>query len=382
MRELKPAWIVGIVVAGIAAFALLLRTSEELEPEILDAFVAIEPDSLGRATTGTVEIRAGTPFRLHAVVAARDWRGRRFYYTDAEALDLTSGPVPGDQLRPWDRSRKARVLWFTVEGGPPYTEVDTLDALERVVYREIFQPDWPQAWSIPGSVAPAVENFLPGREERRIEARFGVQRFHVRVEILEAGGGLLAAERLRSAGVADLEADPGAFPTVIAALDWPWSSLSRAFGLPQTEPGGDAPRELADELSRRMRLRLSFDRVQLLRGWLRETGLAWDGLDWQPVEINGEAEWAPWASLRAGTKIAFAYDDRGVEGRLDGEDLCLDFDRGATVRALEEIFVGEGLVERAVIGPELPETRRRGQEASSERGAGAAESRKNGLLGQ
>jgi hypothetical protein len=382
VRELKSAWIVGLVVAGIAAVVLLLRTSEELEPEILDAFVAIEPDSLGRATTGTVEIRAGTPFRLHAVVRARDWRGRQFYYTEAEALDLASGPVPGDQLRPWDRSRKVRVLWFTVEAGPPYTEVDTLDAFERVVFREIFQPDWPQAWTIPGSVVPAVENFLPGREERRIESRFGIQRYHVRIEILEPGGGLLAAERLRSAGVVDLEADPSAFPTVIAALDWPRSSLSRVFGLPQTEPVADPSPEIVDELSRRMHLRLSFDRVQLLRGWLRETGLAWDELAWEPVEINGEAEWAPWASLRAGTKIAFAYDDRGVEGRLDGEDLCFDFDRGATVRALEEIFVGEGLVERAVIGPDVPGDSRGRQSARSELGGGVAESREDSLFGQ
>ena len=54
--------------------------------------------------------------------------------------------------------------------------------------------------------------------------------------------------------------------------------------------------------------------------------------------------------MRAGSKVAFTYQDRGVIGRLDESVLCLDFDKGATVRTLGEVFIGEGLVELATVG--------------------------------
>jgi hypothetical protein len=354
-REFKPAWIFFLVVAGIALVIALLRTSEELQPEVVGAFVAIQPESEDAARVGRVDISAGTPFRLHAVVEAMDWRGRRLFYTEAPALELPDGPVADEQLRPWDRGEKVRVLWFTVEGSPPYAEIESLQELESPRYREVFQSDWPQAWSVPGRLEPAVENFLPGHDQREMESRFGSQRFHVRVELFSSMSNLLPVARLRSPGATDLQLDASSFPGVSATLDWPLLSLSRFFGLPQLEPATEAPPEVSAALAELTASGLSFNRLEVLRRWLDEVKAAWDGLEWRPVELNAEVEWTTGAAIRAGSKVAFAYEDRGVAARLDKSDLCLDFDRGATVRTLGEIFVGEGLVEIAPVAPLVDE---------------------------
>jgi hypothetical protein len=77
----------------------------------------------------------------------------------------------------------------------------------------------------------------------------------------------------------------------------------------------------------------------------------WEELEWIPIEIAGKMKWTgPGHLLRAGSKVVFTYEDRGTVGSLDYEDLCLDFDKGATVRTLGEIFTGEGLVEWAAVG--------------------------------
>lgn len=350
-REFRSAWVAVIVVAGILAVFALLRTSNELQPELLRALVAVEVAGEGVARVGHQDIEAGTPFELHAIVEARDWRDRPIYYTDAEALELPGGALEPASLRAWNRLETARVLWFTIEGSPPYSEVSTREGLERVTYREIFQADWPQAWAVPGSVAPSVENFLPGLESRRVSARFGTQRFHVRVEILPSATAMLPTKRLRSSGRLELESDSEEVASVTATLAWPLESLSSAFGLPQIEPAPEAADAVVSELRQRMSSGLSFSRLGLLRRWLADTGVRWESLDWRPIEINGEAEWYWGSPVRAGSKVTFLYEDRGAPGRIDSADLCLDFDKGATVRTLEEIFVGEGLIELGRISP-------------------------------
>ena len=227
--------------------------------------------------------------------------------------------------------------------------MSTPEDLERVTYREIFQADWPQAWAVPGSVAPSVENFLPGLESRRVSARFGTQRFHVRIEILPSETAMLPTMRLRSSGREELENDPEQVTSVTATLVWPLESLSGAFGLPQIEPAPEAADALVSELRQRMSSGLSFSRLGLLRRWLADSGVRWESLEWRPIEINGEAEWSRGSPVRAGSKVTFLFEDRGAAGRIDSADLCLDFDKGATVRTLEEIFVGEGLIELARI---------------------------------
>jgi hypothetical protein len=39
--------------------------------------------------------------------------------------------------------------------------------------------------------------------------------------------------------------------------------------------------------------------------------------------------------------VGLLFEDRGAEGRLDGEDLCFDFEKGAIVNTLAAVF-GEG----------------------------------------
>ena len=354
--ELKPAWIVGFVLGGLALFLVLMRTSEELRPELVTAHVAIQSDTADVARVGPVETATGTPFRLFAVVKATDWKGRQIFYTDAEALEVDGRLIEEDQVRAWDRREKVRVLWFTVEGAPPYSEVADFEALERSRYREVFQADWPQAWTVPGRIAPMVENYLPGHEDRAEPVRFGTQRFHVRIEVFGADSDLLPSKRLRSLGVSDLESGAEGFPTLTAMLEWPLESVSRVFGLPQIEPAEGAGEEIVAALAERTKDGLVFSRVPLLRKWLAVLGVGWEDLGWHSIELTGEALWRPGGVVRAGSKVAFTYLDRGVQGRLDRSDLCLDFDRGATVRPLDEVFVGEGLVEFASVEPQPQES--------------------------
>ena len=51
--------------------------------------------------------------------------------------------------------------------------------------------------------------------------------------------------------------------------------------------------------------------------------------------------------IRAGGRVVVLYEDRGTPGRLDRGDLCFDFEQGAEVLPLSEVFVGEGLLELA-----------------------------------
>jgi hypothetical protein len=351
MADLKTTWIVVFVLVGLAGAMLFLRTSEELQPDLTRVHVAVQLEGDSTARVSRVEAVAGTSFRLFAVIEAIDWRGRQLYYTDAQALEIAGVAVPEEQLRIWDRREKVRILWFTVEGAPPYKEISDLDMVDEGRYREVFQADWPQAWTVPGQMTPAVENYLPGSEERGTPERFGTQRFHLRVEIFGVESDLVPIQRLRSPGAAqvgDIE-----LTTVTMTLGWPLDSLSRVFGLPQVEPVEGTPEEIAGEiteaLAERTRDRLLFSRFALLRAWLSEVELRWDDLRWSPVELTGEVAWSAGSAIRAGSKVAFTYADRGVPGMLDDADLCLDFDRGATVRPLGEVFVGEGLVELAVL---------------------------------
>lgn len=349
MAALKPAWIVVFVLVGLIVAMLLMRTSEELQPDLLGVQIAVQIEGEGVARVAPAETVAGTPFRLHAVVEATDWRGQQLYYSDAEALEIDGVAVPEERIRVWHRREKVRVLWFTVEGAPPYREVATVDELDDPHYRDVFQADWPQAWTVPGQITPAVENFLPGHDERGDPSRFGTQRFHLRVEVFGAESDLLPILRLRSAGAIDIAQSETEIPRVTAILEWPLASVSRVFGLSQVEPAETASQEVAEALARQTRERLLFSRVALLRAWLAEAGVRWEELAWSAVELTGEVPWRPGAVVRAGSKVAFVYEDRGILGSLDDADLCLDFDKGATVRTLSEVFVGEGLVEVAVL---------------------------------
>lgn len=143
--------VVGLVVLGI----LLQPTLEErFAPELVTAWVAVEVDGRGVAEAGPVEITAGTPFRLYAVVEAEG----PVYYTVAPALRLDGADVPGDRLRRWERPLEPRIRWFTVEGSPPYLELASESDFERFRFEELYRPDWPLAWSVPGLIEPAFDD--------------------------------------------------------------------------------------------------------------------------------------------------------------------------------------------------------------------------------
>ena len=82
------------------------------------------------------------------------------------------------------------------------------------------------------------------------------------------------------------------------------------------------------------------------------TGMAWEDLSWGSVDLEGSSPWHHAGEpLRAGERLVWLLEDRGRKGVLDRGDLCLDFQRGARVLTLQEVFTGSGLVERASLPP-------------------------------
>lgn len=352
-RETRIFWLVLAGVALVAAlFTLGGRVREELGPRPRAAWVAIGTGDDPVATSGPVEVAAGESFTLHAVLEAEDWRGETVYYTDAAALGLGDRRIPDELLRRWPAGDEyVRVLWFTVEGAPPYLEVATQADLERLQFREVFRADWPRAWSVPGS----VELSRRRQEAREAQAAaavadFGTQRFHVRIEFFEPTNTVVPRLRIQSWGAAELRRESEHFPTVTARLAGPLEAASAVFGLPQVELAESADAEVAAAVGELRRGGLIFGRVFLLRRLLERAGRAWEALGWRAVDLRDGPEWgaggvAPGDLLRVGERFVVLVADEGRDGTLDDADLGFDYDHGAVLRRLGEIFTGEGLVE-------------------------------------
>ena len=352
-RETKILW---AVVAAVAVAAVLFglggRVREELAPEPRAAWVAIAVGDDPLAVDGPMELAAGEPFTLHAVLEAESWRGERVYYSDARALRLGGEEVPASSLRRWTSGEDVRLLWFTVEGVPPYLEVTEAADLERLQFRESFRADWPQAWSVPGSVEHSRRLLVAGEEGARA-ADFGSQRFHVRIEFFHPLNPVVPKLRMRSPGAAEVDSER--MSGVTAALDGALAVPSAVFGTPQVELGGGADEALAAEVSELWSRRLAFSRLVVLRELLERGGRAWEELDWRTVDLLEGPRWgergvAPGDLLRVGERFVILASDEGEAGRLDEDDLGFDFDKGAVLRRLGEIFTGEGLVEWAPLG--------------------------------
>jgi hypothetical protein len=349
----RVAVIAGVLVAVIAGFLLLAPAREQVRPRPRAAHVAIEVEGEGVARTGgRVELTVGARFTLHAVLEAEDWRGRTLYYTEAKRLEIDGDDVSPDRLRRWgDGLTTARVLWFSVEGEQRYREVAMAEELSPPAFREVFRPDWPQAWSAPGSVRPSF-----AETELRVTGvpwpDLGTLRYHVRVELYGPESRIRPRERFSSTGADGLpEAAPG-YATVTVAAPGRLSVPTRRLGLPQIEPLGDLTREAQGRLLAWTESELAFSRIPLLRLHVKAAGSGWDQLAWRTVELDGSAEWGePGDLIQAGSRVVVAFEDRGVPDRLDGEDLALDYDRGGSLVPLKTIFPGEGLVERAALGP-------------------------------
>ena len=367
---------IAIVVVSLGVVALWLRPTvvERLAPEPVRAWVAIEPEGAGVADIGPVFLAAGQNFKLHAVLEAVDRSGASVFYTRAPALRFVAAttpvglgspiagseaarlevePIPASALRTWDRGPHVKVRWFTIEGSVVYLPLGPGVGVDTFTLEPFFQVDWTSTWSIPGE----IEGLLG--DHRRSDTRelsfgrtFGTQRYHVRVELYNNDESTLPVVKIPSGAVDELMAEPSRFPTVVASLPGALSGPSKLFGLTQIEM---PPSAEAGELARLRVLAeqgLVFSRLTMLRDQLQlessTSATASAPSRWVTIDLGADQAWgdavAPGDLLRVGERVVVLYEDRGVAGRLDYDDLCFDFVRGAAIRALGDVFSGEGLV--------------------------------------
>jgi len=348
---------IAIAVVTLAVVALLLqpKVREQLAPEPVAAWVAIEVAERGIAERGIaergiaevapVELEVGTPFRLHAVLEARGRGDRRIFYTEAPRLRLGGEEVPAEALRSWDeRSKLARVRWFTVEGERPWIELDAETGIQGFKLREFLRSDWPIAWSIPGEIDAAFDNHLA--EDSALEEQlFGTQRYQVRIELYRFEDDLIPERVIRSWGIDDLKAHADDFPTVEVVLPGAAAPASRVFGLSQLDPPEGASGALLGQIEELAEHHLAFSRRTVLRDHLRAASATLGELEWRSVDLRGELPWSEAAAgdlLRVGDRVVVLFQDRGEAGVVDYGDLCMDFVRGASVRALEDVFARDG----------------------------------------
>lgn len=346
---------VGVVAALLGGLFFWQAASEAFKPSPLRAWVAIQLSTEEFAAVGPKEIAADTPFLLHAVLEAKGHDGEKIYYTEAERLRIEDQEVPQERLRRWNLSGEARVLWFTVEGAKPYVEIvaeetDETDGTiaDQLEFREVYQADWGQAWTIPGRVRSRQRAIQTGWDLVP-ELEFGSQFYHVRVEVYAGRNQLTPQARYVSWGAGDIVEQSKMFPKVVALLPGALGEAGRVVGLSQLE----APSRDPDILSRIVdwsRRGLGFSRSYVVHQVLSRGGSSYDGVNWQSIETVGDQVWGesgvqPGDLMRAGNRIVVAFQDRGEKGVLDPADLCFDYHRGATVRPLGEVFSGDGLVE-------------------------------------
>lgn len=353
--EKKILWAVAAV-ASVVILGLVLwpRAKEGLAPELVRAHVAVRPADAETAVVGPVKIEAGREFVLHAVLEARDRDGAAIFYTEAPALEVDGAPVPAEALRTWDRQGVVKVFWFTVEGPGPYMKLEVPEHIERFGFVEFFRPEWPSAWTIDGRLEPRFSDSLE-RDVLDVRDRsFGTQRFQVRIEIFDDENDPTPRRRFVSPGGAALPEAVTSFPTVYSALPGPADPASLAFGLTQLELPPSPGQALRAEVAALARERLAFSRPALISTVVREAGRARSEVAWSDVDLAdgpawGEGEGAVGTGdlVRVGQRVVVLFRDLGTEGRLDRADLCFDYERGAAVRSLSEIFVGDGLVELA-----------------------------------
>ena len=346
-----------VIAAAVALVLLWPRAKERLAPRPTRALVAVQPAGAGAAVTGPVEVEPGEPFTLHAVLEAEARGGERIYYTEAPALEVDGRAVATESLRTWDRALVPRIFWFTVEGPAPYLELETAEQLERFSFTEFFHPEWPATWSIDGRLDSGFSQSLAREQALGEERSFGTQRYQVRIELFADEDALTPVERFHSANGSALPEEVGAFPTVYAGLPGAAGPASLAFGLTQIAPPEDAPAEVRRRLARMTERRLAFSRPALVRDVLAAAGTDHEAVEWTEVDLESGPAWegkGPGAEavgrgdlLRVGQRVVVLFDDRGVAGRLDRSDLAFDYEQGAAVRALSDVFTGEGLVELA-----------------------------------
>lgn len=327
----------------LLAWPLLRGVEERRRLDPVTAWVAIERDGSGLAEVGSLELEAGEPFTLHAVLEAH--RGsERLFFTDARKLRIAGAEIAAEDVRPWEGDLEARVLWFTVEAQSPVVRWEGEEPALR--FQANFRSDWPRAWHAPGRVEPYRRRLMAADEE--LEGRFGTQHYQVRIELFGPQSEIRPLHRVVSAGPEDLLAAPGSFPGVTVRLPGALGPASAVFGLPQVVGDLDGP--ALERVRRWQEDGLAFSLPAVLRDTAQGSGGAWEDLSWSPVDLATGPSWgdggvAPGDLIRVGGRVVVLYRDDGAPGVLDGRDLCFDYHEGATVERLATVFTGEGLVE-------------------------------------
>lgn len=343
----------GLLVAGIV---LRPKLVEQLAPRLEAVYVAIEPAGSGIAQVGKIELTEGQAFQLRAVVEARRRSGDLVYYTDAKKLRIGDQDIAADQIEPWSRNDFIKLRWFTVEGKTPYVRLSPGSGIDAFRMEEFARVDWPMAWTLPGEIDAANDNHYSG--DKGPPQSFGTQRYHLRFEIYAAEKDLVPTETLRSWGVSELKQEINRFPTVVVSVPGPTAPVTRIFGLTQLEPPTETDAALQSQIDDLHRHGVAFSRFTLLQELVSSHGKLWQNLGWQILSLDGGTAWRQDKAgagvgagdlLRVGDRVVVLFRDAGSPGKLDPEDLAFDFERGARLSPLREIFSGDGELEHSAL---------------------------------
>lgn len=342
-------WIVAILIVGIVLLRYAGAIQRAVSPKPVAAHVVLLAEGEEIARAGEHRLVAGAPFRLFAVVEARTLSGSRVVYTEAPRLELDGVEVPPDEIARWPAGRPARVRWLTVEGFAPYLAVADAEDLERFRLLENFHPEWGSGWTVPGFVDPRNVQLPPDSPLRPLP--FGTQRYAVRFELLPSAQAVTPDFRVSSAGAErTLAARVGGATSVGAELPGLLGAVSSVFGLTQVDPDPGLAPDLSARLEAWQDAGLVFERARLLARHLEASGRTAAELRWRTVDLAerglawGE-EAQPGDLLQGGERIVVLFRDEGEAGRLDPEDLCFDFERGAKVRRIDEVYREHGGLE-------------------------------------
>jgi hypothetical protein len=337
-------WITGGALLALVALRYLPQIENPLDPEPVAAHVAVLAEGETVASDGAHELVAGRPFRLFAVLEAKDWRGNRVWFSEAPALRLGGREIPSGALRRWPDDPNLKVRWFTVEGAPAYVEVATTADLDRFRLEENFHPAWGSGWSAPGVIDPRLVVRDPDSPLRPL--LFGTQRYAVRIELYAEPGALTPKRRVASPGAESILADAGRGTRVVGSLPPPLARFSVTFGRPELEPSAALDPAGVARLAQLVDAGFVFARAPLLAAHLADNGAAAAALSWQPIDLASERP--PWGSavgagdlLQAGPRVVVLFRDEGEPGRLDPADLVFDPWQGLRIRRIDEIFRGE-----------------------------------------
>jgi len=351
-RTLLALIIAALLLVLAFVFLVIPRIQESLAPVPERALLGIEVNGSGVAEVGPVSIAAGTPFRLHAILEAQTNDGAEIYLTDAEKIRIDGALLEAPRVRPYHLTAEARLLWFTVEGNVPYLMLEEDQSADRFNMQEFFHPEWGRSWSVEGVLASHHDAQLASLGSLVEHRDFGSQSFQVWIEIFPPEGGAVPEKRFKSPGVDSLRERPETFPTVVSRLPGRAGAASAVFGLTQIEPPPSPSEELLEALTGLADRGLAFTRLTVLRDHLRAAGVAASELDWRRIDLETGPAWgedgaAPGDLLRVGARMVVLVRDEGRPGSLDGDDLCFDYEQGATLRPLHAVFVGSGEVEWA-----------------------------------